>query len=78
MPREPHNSAPTTSRLGNQYTSIAALRFEPSAPQQSGKAVPIPNTNNGNIAQGVFHKINTTLMPKPLAKIVIGTQMNRL
>ena len=69
---------PTTTLIAGQYSSPNDQTFAPSPPQQYGHAMPIPQTNNGNIAQTIFHKINNRLtLGKPLAKIVIGTQQAR-
>lgn len=59
------------------YGSIADQVFAPSAPQQYGHATPIPVSNMGDTALAGFIKINHSLMPRPFAKLVIGTQQAR-
>jgi hypothetical protein len=76
MNGHPNNSRPTAPAIAGQYTTPFQQTFAPSPPQQSGKAVPIPQTNMGITVQRGFAKI-TALAKKPLAKIVIAAQQAR-
>jgi hypothetical protein len=59
------------------YGSPYGQNFTPSAPASQGIAQPIPNNQQGITAQPIFHKINKTLAPGPVAKIVIALQQAR-
>ena len=68
---------PTKPLIAGQYSSPHSQGFAPSPPAQYGKSQPIPKTNQGDTSQRVFTKINKTLTPGPVAKIVIGIQQSR-
>jgi hypothetical protein len=69
---------PTAPKLAGQYTRPGDQAFSPSPPQQYGHAQPIPNSNQGITAQPTFFKINKSLTPGPVAKLVIAVQQARL
>lgn len=70
-------SRPTSGLLAGQYSSPHAQAFAPSPPQQYGQAQTIPKTQNGDTSQKSFFKINKSLTPGPIAKIVIAIQQAR-
>jgi hypothetical protein len=72
-----NTGTPTIAPVGGQLTLPTQQNFAPSPRQQSGRASPIPHTNQGITKQQAFHKINRTLAPGPVAKIVIALQQAR-
>ena len=68
---------PTKPLIGGQYSAPTSQAFAPSPPAQYGKSQPIPNNQQGDTSQRTFTKINKTLTPGPIAKIVINLQQNR-
>lgn len=72
-----NNGTPTRAPIAGAYTLPTQQNFVPSPNQQYGKADPIPPTKKGITAQSTFHKINHSLMPGPVAKIIIRVQQAR-
>lgn len=69
------NPGPNVNLIAGQYSHPTSQNF--GAPPQNGFGVRIPPTNIGITAQRVFTKINHSLTPGPVAKIVIKLQQAR-